>query len=157
MLNSIGHFFSEAWPFIVALLVIVIIVAAVRAVRKIIKEGGGAFRLETIRKSTEQNVEGIKAKSKGLLKDADMICDVVGERVIPNRENIGLFRAAVKSKYKVAMFLIADENKVVYFFCKTEAGLRRRLENLLPNDRRKNAHWPYADATTGEKLRFPRT
>jgi hypothetical protein len=156
MLNTIGTFFSEAWPFLLALLIIVIIIAAIVAVRKVIKEGGGAFHLGTIRKSTEPNREGIKVKSLALLKDADMICDVVGERVIPKKGDIGLFRAAVKSKYKVAMFLIEEDQKVVYFFCKTEAGLRRRVENLLPNDRRKNSHWPYADVSTGEKLRFPR-
>ena len=50
----------------------------------------------------------------------------------------------------------SQENKVVYFFCKTEAGLQRRLQNLLFDRQMKNSHWPYADKATAEHLRYPK-
>ena len=62
----------------------------------------------------------------------------------------------VETKYKAASFYIAKENKVVYFFCKTEAGLQRRLQNLLFDRQMKNSHWPYADKATAEHLRYPK-
>ena len=60
--------------------------------------------------------------------------------VVPNKEDFALFRRAVGQKYKVIMFLIPNTDKVVYFFCKTEAGIKRRIENLLTNDRRKTVN-----------------
>jgi hypothetical protein len=156
MLSNIVYFFSTYWPVILVLVIAAVLFAVIHAVRRVLKEGGGAFNLATIRKSSEPNKEGIKEKSQAILKDADMICDVKNERVIPHKEDLLVFRAAIKSRYKVAMFLVEKENKVAYFFCKSEAGLRRRVENLLPNSRHGNSHWPYADKETGEKLRFPR-
>lgn len=149
-------FLSNSWPFILALFILVLILAIVRAVRKFLREGGGAFRLDAIKQNSEPNKEALKAKSQALLADADMICTVQGSLVVPSKEDFALFRRAVSQKYKVAMFLIADSDKVVYFFCKTEAGIKRRIENLLNNDRRRNAKWPYADTATGEKLKFPK-
>ncbi|MCK9183428.1 MAG: hypothetical protein M0P13_11220 [Fibrobacteraceae bacterium] len=155
-MSAVGSFFAENWIFIVILLVLVVIIAIIHAVRKVLREGGGAFRLDTIKKNSDPNKEYIKIKAQAMLKDADMICEVSGNHVIPKREDLAIFRAAVKSRFKVAMFLIESENKVAYFFCKTEQGLHRRIDNLLPDNRSKNSHWPYADQATGEKLRFPR-
>jgi len=150
------EFLSNSWPVILAIFIVVVILAIIRAVRKFMREGGGAFRLETIKKSSEPNNEVLKAKSEALLADADMICTVQGSLVVPNKEDLALFKRAVGQKYKVIMFLIPKTDKVVYFFCKTEAGIKRRIENLLTNDRRKNSKWPYADTLTGEKLKYPK-
>ena len=93
---------------------------------------------------------------KAMLADADVVCEIKNGRVIPKRENIMTFRNVYKMKYKAASFYIAKENKVVYFFCKTEAGLQRRLTNLMLDKDKKNAHWPYKDKATAEHLRYPR-
>ena len=69
-------FLASYWPFLVALFVIVMGVFAFRGVRKALKEGGGAFSLETIKKNTEPNFAALKQKSHALLADADMICEV---------------------------------------------------------------------------------
>ena len=67
-------FLANYWPYIVALVVVVLLVFAIRGLHKALKEGGGAFSLETIRKNTEPNFAALKQKSKALLADADMIC-----------------------------------------------------------------------------------
>lgn len=156
MLSEIGDFFANYWWVILILVVIVIIAAVIRGIRKALKEGGGAFNLETIRKNTEPNREYVKQKAAAMLKDADMVCEVTGGRVIPKREDLPVFRAAIKSRYKVAMFLVEKENKVAYFFCKTEKGLERRIKNLMIDRQQKNSHWPYEDRETGERLKFPK-
>ncbi len=155
-MSQIANFFSEYWVVILILVILVVILAAIRAVRKVMKEGGGAFNLETIRKNSEPNREVIRYKGKAMLKDADVVCEVKGNRVVPRREELTLFRAAFKSKFKAAVFFIEKENKVAYFFCKTEAGLQRRITNLMLDKQEKNSHWPYTDKATGEHLRFPR-
>lgn len=151
-------FLANYWPWLIAVVVVVLAIFAVRGVRKAIKEGGGAFSLETIRKNSEPNFAALKQKSKALLADADMICETKegSSLVLPNKEDMKLFRKAVSKKYKLAMFLIPGTNKVVYFFCKTEAGLRRRIENLVINQKFREGKPPYMDVATGEKLKYPR-
>ena len=142
-------FLANYWPYLIALVVIVLAIFAFRGVRKALKEGGGAFSLETIKKNTEPNFAALKQKSKALLADADMICET-------KKEDMMFFRRAVKQKYKLAMFLVPGTNKVVYFFCKTEQGLRRRIENLVINQKFREGKPPYMDIATGEKLKYPR-
>lgn len=151
-------FLANYWPWLIAVVVVVLMVFAVRGLRKAMKEGGGAFSLETIRKNSEPNFAALKQKSKALLADADMICETKenSNLVLPSKENMKTFRNAVKAKYKLAMFLVPGTNKVVYFFCKTEAGLRRRIENLVINQKFREGKPPYMDVATGEKLKYPK-
>lgn len=151
-------FLANNWPYIIAVVVIVLAVFAFRGVRKALKEGGGAFSLETIKRNTEPNFAALKQKSKALLADADMICEVKegSNLVLPNKEDMKFFRRAVSQKYKLAMFLVPGTNKVAYFFCKTEAGLRRRIDNLVINQKFNESKPPYMDLATGEKLRYPK-
>ena len=111
-------FLAEYWPWLIAVVIVVLLVFAIRGLRKAMKEGGGAFSLDTIRKNSEPNFAALKQKSKALLADADMICETKegSNLVIPNKENLKFFRRAVSQKYKLAMFLIPGTNKVVYFF-----------------------------------------
>ena len=87
-----------------------------------------------------------------------MICETKegSNLVMPKKEDMMFFRRAVKQKYKLAMFLVPGTNKVVYFFCKTEQGLRRRIENLVINQKFREGKPPYMDVATGEKLKYPR-
>lgn len=151
-------FLANYWPYLIALVVLVLVIFAVRGVRKALKEGGGAFNLETIKKNTQPNFAALKQKSQALLADADMICETKegSNLVIPKKEDLKFFRRAVSQKYKLAMFLVPGTNKVAYFFCKTEQGLRRRIENLVINQKFREGKKPYVDIPTGEKLRFPR-
>lgn len=151
-------FLANNWPFIVAIVLIVLVIFVIRGVRKALKEGGGAFSLETIKKTTEPNFAALKQKSQALLADADMICEVKegSNYVIPKKEDLKLFRNAIKQKYKLAMFLVPGTNKVVYFFCKTDAGVKRRIENLVINQKFREGKKPYVDVATGEKLKYPR-
>lgn len=151
-------FLANNWPYLVAIVLVVVIIFAVRGVRKALREGGGAFSLETIKKTTEPNFAALKQKSQALLADADMICEVKegSNYVIPKKEDLKLFRTAIKQKYKLAMFLVPGTNKVVYFFCKTDAGVKRRIENLVINQKFRDGKKPYVDIATGEKLKFPR-
>ena len=151
-------FLANYWPWLVAIVIVVLAIFAFRGVRKALKEGGGAFSLETIRKNTEPNFAALKQKSKALLADADMICETKegSNLVIPKREDMKFFRRAVSQKYKLAMFLVPGTNKVAYFFCKTEAGLRRRIDNLVINQKFHDEKKPYVDVATGEKLRYPK-
>lgn len=118
-MSQIANFFSEYWVVILILVILVVVLAAIRAVRKVMKEGGGAFNMETIRKNSEPNREVIRYKGKATIRDADVVCEVKGNRVVPKREDLSLFRAAFKSKFKAAVFLVEKENKIAYFFCKT--------------------------------------
>ena len=156
LMSQVADFFANYWWVLLILVVLVVIFAAIRAVRRVIKEGGGAFDLETIKKNTDPNLEFVLHAGKAMLADADVVCEIKNGRVIPKRENIMTFRNVYKMKYKAASFYIAKENKVVYFFCKTEAGLQRRLTNLMLDKDKKNAHWPYKDKATAEHLRYPR-
>jgi len=151
-------FLANNWPYIIIAIVVVLIIFAVRGVRKALKEGGGAFRLETIKRNTEPNFAALKMKSKALLADADMICEVRegSNLVLPNKADMKFFRRAVSQKYKLAMFLVPGTNKVAYFFCKTEPGLRRRIDNLVINQKFHENKPPYIDLATGEKLRYPK-
>lgn len=151
-------FLSNYWWVLLIVVVLVVVIFAVRGVRKALKEGGGAFSLETIKKNTEPNFAALKQKSQALLLDADMICEVQEGRnfVLPSKEDMKTFRNAVKQKYKLAMFLVPGTNKVAYFFCKTEQGLRRRIDNLVINQKLRDGKKPYNDIATGEKLRYPR-
>ncbi|MCQ2104916.1 MAG: DUF1248 domain-containing protein [Fibrobacter sp.] len=151
-------FLANYWPYLILLVVIVLVIFAIRGVRKALKEGGGAFSVETIKKNTEPNFAALKQKSEALLADADMICEIKdgSSYVIPKKEDLKLFRNAVKQKYKLAMFLVPGTNKVVYFFCKTDAGVKRRIENLVINQKFREGKKPYVDVATGEKLKFPR-
>lgn len=151
-------FLANNWPYLVAIVLVVVIIFAVRGVRKALKEGGGAFNLETIKKNTEPNFAALKQKSQALLADADMICEVKegSNFVIPKKEDLKFFRRAVSQKYKLAMFLVPGTNKVAYFFCKTDAGVKRRIENLVINQKFREGKPPYMDAATGEKLKFPK-
>lgn len=155
-MSQITDFLSNYWWIILILVFLVVVLAVVRAVRRVMKEGGGAFNLETIKKNSAPNWEVIRLKGRAMLKDADVVCTVNGSRVVPKREDLSLFRIAFKSKFKAAVFYIEKEGKVAYFFCKTEAGLKRRIENLMFDKQDKNSHWPYTDTATGERLRFPR-
>ncbi|MCF0223683.1 MAG: hypothetical protein HUK20_05390 [Fibrobacter sp.] len=151
-------FLASYWPFILAIVIIVLAVFAFRGVRKALREGGGAFSVETIRKTTEPNFAALKQKSQALLADADMICEIKegSNFVIPKKEDLKFFRRAVSQKYKLAMFQVPGTNKVVYFFCKTDAGVKRRIENLVINQKFREGKPPYTDVATGEKLKFPR-
>ncbi len=151
-------FLANYWPYLIALVVVVLLVFAIRGVRKALKEGGGAFSVETIRKNSEPNFAALKQKSQALLADADMICEIKegSSFVVPKKEDLKLFRTAIKQKYKLAMFLVPGTNKVVYFFCKTDAGVKRRIENLVINQKFRDGKKPYVDVATGEKLKFPR-
>lgn len=151
-------FLANYWPWLIAIFVIILLVFAIRGVRKALKEGGGAFSLETIKKNTEPNFAALKQKSQALLADADMICEVKdgSSYVIPKKEDLKFFRRAVSQKYKLAMFLVPGTNKVVYFFCKTDAGVKRRIENLVINQKFREGKKPYVDVATGEKLKYPR-
>ena len=156
-MDFIFNFFSTYWPLILILVLVVIVIAAIRAVRRILKEGGGAFQVSTAKKSSEPNKLWIKQVSKALVADCDMICETKGELIKPTKQDIVLLRKVIKSKYQVAMYLLPEGDKVVYFFCKSQAGLERRLKNLLPNDQRKSHRWPYADVETGKKLKYKQT
>ena len=80
-------FLANYWPFIVAFVLIFLGVFAFRGVRKALKEGGGAFSLETIKKNTEPNFAALKQKSRALLADADMICEVKeGSHLVPRKK-----------------------------------------------------------------------
>jgi hypothetical protein len=147
-------FFTNAWPLLLGIFIVIVIVAIIRGVKRFLRDGGGAFRMETIMRNTNANLEALKQKSEALLKDADMVCPVTGDLVSPTKNDLNLFKTAVARRYKVAMFLIPNTTQVAYFFCKTDAGLTRRIENLLPNDRKRNAKWPYQDKATGLKLKF---
>ncbi|MCQ2096482.1 MAG: DUF1248 domain-containing protein [Fibrobacter sp.] len=151
-------FLSSYWWVILIVVVLVLLFFVIRGVRKALKEGGGAFNLETIQKNTEPNFAALKQKSQALLVDADMLCEVQPGRnfVIPKKEDIKFFRRAVSQKYKLAMFLVPGTNKVAYFFCKTEQGLRRRIDNLVINQKFREGKKPYNDIATGEKLRYPK-
>ncbi len=151
-------FLANYWPYLIALVVIVLGVFAFRGARKALKEGGGAFSVETIRKNSEPNFAALKQKSQALLADADMICDIKegSTYVIPKKEDLKFFRTAVSKKYKLAMFLVPGTNKVAYFFCKTDAGVKRRIENLVINQKFREGKPPYNDLETGKKLKFPR-
>lgn len=151
-------YLSEYWPFLVAIVVIIVAFFAFRGVRRFLKEGRGAFSLEVIQKNTEPNFAALKQKSKALLADADMICEVKegSKLVLPKKEDMAFFKRAVSQKYKLAMFLVPGTNKVVYFFCKTEAGVRRRIENLVINQKFREGKKPYIDVATGDKLKYPR-
>ena len=155
-MSQVAEFFANYWWLILIIFVVVAIVAVIRAVRRVIKEGGGAFDLNTIKKNTAPNLEFVRQKGQAMMKDADVICEIKNGRVIPKKQDIMTFRTAYKAKYKAASFYIAKEDKVVYFFCKSEAGLQRRLQNLLFDRQAKNSHWPYADKATADHLRFPR-
>ena len=130
-MSQVAEFFANYWWLILIIFVVVAIVAVIRAVRRVIKEGGGAFDLNTIKKNTAPNLEFVRQKGQAMMKDADVICEIKNGRVIPKKQDIMTFRTAYKAKYKAASFYIAKEDKVVYFFCKSEAGLQRRLQNLL--------------------------
>ncbi len=147
-------FFATYWPILLILVLIVLVAAVFRAVRRFLKEGGGVFKVESARKSSEPNKLWLRQVSKALVADADMICETKGELIKPTKEDIRMIRTVVKAKYRVAMFLVPDTDKVAYFFCKSEAGLQRRLKNLLPNEQRKSHKWPYADVETGKKLKY---
>jgi hypothetical protein len=151
-------FLANYWPWLIAVTVVVLAVFAFRGLRKALKEGGGAFNLETIKRNTDPNFAALKQRSKALLADADMICETKegSNLVMPKKEDMMFFRRAVKQKYKLAMFLVPGTNKVVYFFCKTEQGLRRRIENLVINQKFREGKPPYVDMATGEKLKYPR-
>ena len=151
-------FLASYWPFILAIVIIVLAVFAFRGVRKALREGGGAFSVETIRKTTEPNFAALKQKSQALLADADMICEIKegSNFVIPKKEDLKFFRRAVSQQYKLAMLQVPGTNKVVYFFCKTDAGVKRRIENLVINQKFREGKPPYTDVATGEKLKFPR-
>ena len=151
-------FLANYWPYLIALVVIVLAIFAFRGVRKALKEGGGAFSLETIKKNTEPNFAALKQKSKALLADADMICETKegSNLVIPKKEDMMFFRRAVKQKY-TTLFVPGTRNMAsLYFFCKTEQGLRRRIENLVINQKFREGKPPYMDAATGDKLKYPR-
>ena len=68
-------FLANYWPWLIAVTVVVLAVFAFRGLRKALKEGGGAFNLETIKRNTDPNFAALKQKSKALLADADMICE----------------------------------------------------------------------------------
>lgn len=155
-MSQVTDFLSNYWWVILILVFLVVVLAVIRAVRRVMKEGGGAFNLETIKKNSAPNWEVIRHKGRAMLKDADVVCAVNGSRVVPNRADLSLFRIAFKNKFKAAVFYIEKEAKVAYFFCKTEAGLKRRIENLMLDKQDKNSHWPYIDKATGDHLRFPR-
>ncbi|MCF0221585.1 MAG: hypothetical protein HUK19_04755 [Fibrobacter sp.] len=151
-------FLANNWPYLLAIVLVVVVIFVIRGVRKALKEGGGAFNLETIKKNTEPNFAALKQKSQALLADADMICEVKegSNFVVPKKEDIKFFRRAVSQKYKLAMFLVPGTNKVAYFFCKTDAGVKRRIENLVINQKFREGKKPYIDVATGEKLKYPR-
>ena len=150
-------FFANYWPYILILVVVVVLFFAIRGALKGLK-ARSPFNMENIRKSTEPNFLALQQKSKALLADADMICETKpnSHLVLPKKEDMLFFRRAVKQKYKLAMFLVPGTNKVVYFFCKTEQGLRRRIENLVINQKFREGKPPYMDVATGEKLKYPR-
>ena len=150
----IGNFFFSYCPVLVIILFVVILLAIFRAVRRFLKEGGGAFRVETARKCSEPNKLFLTQCSKALLADADMVCKYKGEFISPTKEDIKVLRSAVKKKYQCMPFLIPNTDQVAYFFCKSEAGFKRRMSNLLPNDKRKSHKWPYNDVETGKKLKY---
>lgn len=151
-------FLASYWWVILIVVVVVLLIFVIRGVRKALKEGGGAFNLETIQKNTAPNFAALKQKSQALLFDADMICDIQEGRnfVLPKKEDMKFFRRAVSQKYKLAMFQVPGTKKVAYFFCKTEQGLRRRIDNLVINQKFREGKKPYVDVATGEKLKFPR-
>ncbi len=150
-------FLASYWWVILIVVVVVLLVFVIRGVRKALKEGGGAFNLETIQKNTEPNFAALKQKSQALLADADMICDIQDGRsfVLPKKEDMKFFRRAVSQKYKLAMFQVPGTKHVAYFFCKTEQGLRRRIDNLVINQKYREGK-PYVDMETGKKLKYPR-
>lgn len=149
-------FLANYWVYLVILVVLVVLFFAARGALKGLK-ARSPFNLENIRKSTEPNFLALQQKSKALLADADMICEIKpgSSQVIPKKEDLKFFRRAVSQKFKLAVFQVPGTNKVVFFFCKTEAGLRRRIENLVINQKYREGR-PYLDVATGEKLRYPK-
>lgn len=150
-------FLANYWVYLVILVVLVILFFAARGALKGLK-ARSPFNLENIRKSTEPNFLALQQKSKALLADADMTCEIKpgSSQVIPKKEDLKFFRRAVSQKFKLAVFQVPGTNKVVFFFCKTEAGLRRRIENLVINQKFREGKPPYLDVATGEKLRYPK-
>lgn len=155
-MEFVANFFSTYWPLILILVVVVVIVAIFRAVRRVLREGGGAFKLESARQASNPNKLWLKQISKALVADADLICQTKGELIKPTKEDMKILRVVVKKRLKVAMFIVPDREppEVAYFFCKSESALQRRLKNLLPNTERKSHKWPYADIATGKQLKF---
>lgn len=150
-------FLANYWPYLVVLVVVILLFFVLRGVFKGLK-ARSPFNMENIRKSTEPNFLALQQKSKALLADADMICEIKpgSDQVIPKKEDVKFFRRAVSQKFKLAVFQVPGTNKVVFFFCKTEAGIRRRLQNLVINQKYREGKPPYIDNETGEKLRYPR-
>lgn len=153
-------FFSAYWPLILILFVLVIIVFAIRGVRRALKEGGGAFKVENAKKASDANLLWLKQAYKAIALDADLICKTKGDYIVPTKQDIRLLKKVVAKKMKIAMYLLpeaqnfAHSGEVVYFFCKSERALERRLKNLLPNREVKSKRWPYADPDTGYKLKY---
>ncbi|SHK26182.1 hypothetical protein [Fibrobacter sp. UWB12] len=150
-------FLANYWPYLVILVVVILLFFVLRGFLKGLK-ARSPFNMENIRKSTEPNFLALQQKSKALLADADMICEIKpgSDQVIPKKEDVKFFRRAVSQKFKLAVFQVPGTNKVVFFFCKTEAGIKRRLQNLVINQKFREGKHPYVDEATGEKLRYPR-
>lgn len=157
-MDSFLNFLSENWPYLLIVLLVIVIIFAIRGVRRFMREGGGAFNIETIRKNSEPNFAALKQRSKALLADAEIVYEMKeGQKyVLFPKDDMKFFRRAVSQKYKIAMFMIPGTNKIVYFFCKTDSGMRRRIENLVPNNKFREGKKPYMDIATGDKLRYPR-
>ena len=150
-------FLANNWPYLIILVVVILLFFVLRGFLKGLK-ARSPFSMENIRKSTEPNFLALQQKSKALLADADMICEIkpCSDQVSPKKVDVKFFRRAVSQKFKLAVFQVPGTNKVVFFFCKTEAGIRRRLQNLVINQKFREGKPPYIDNETGEKLRYPR-
>ena len=85
-------FFSNYWPYLLILVVVILVFFALRGVLKGLK-ARSPFNMENIRKSTEPNFLALQQKSKALLADADMICEIKPgtDQVIPKKEDIKFF------------------------------------------------------------------
>ena len=127
-------FLANNWPYLIILVVVVALFFVIRGALKGLK-ARSPFNMENIRKSTEPNFLALQQKSKALLADADMICEIKpgSDQVIPKKEDVKFFRRAVSGinahvndhhgvdalclvNIEVVVFLRHDDEAVVAVF-----------------------------------------
>ena len=108
-------FFANYWPYILILVVGILLFFAIRGALKGLK-ARSPFNMENIRKSTEPNFLALQQKSKALLADADMVCEIKpgSDQVIPKKEDIKFFRRAVSQKFKLAVFQVPGRQAALH-------------------------------------------
>ena len=82
-------FLANYWPYLVVLVVVILLFFVLRGFLKGLK-ARSPFNMENIRKSTEPNFLALQQKSKALLADADMICEIKpgSDQVTPRKKTL---------------------------------------------------------------------